>query len=52
LDLVATWSFTSFASLQGGYAHFFAGDYVKDSLSAHGGATDADYIFGQLTFNF
>jgi hypothetical protein len=52
VDLVATLALSSFASVQAGYAHFFAGDYVKDSLAKHGGATDADYGYAQLTFNF
>ena len=52
LDLTATWMMTSFASLQGGFAHFFAGDYVKDSLNGHGGRADADYVYAQLSFNF
>jgi hypothetical protein len=52
LDLTATLAMTSYASVQGGYAHFFAGDYVKDSLAGHGGAADADYVYAQMTFNF
>jgi hypothetical protein len=52
LDLTATLAICTFASVQGGYAHFFAGDYVKDSLAAHGGAADADYVYAQLVFNF
>jgi hypothetical protein len=52
LDLVATWAITGYASLQGGYAHFFAGDYIRDSLSGHGGSTDADYFYAQVTFSF
>jgi hypothetical protein len=52
-DLVLTYNFTSYAQLQGGYGHFFAGDYIKESLSAPGfGYTDADYIYLQSTFNF
>jgi hypothetical protein len=34
------------------YAHFFAGDYVKDSLAGHRGAADADYVYAPLAFNF
>jgi hypothetical protein len=52
LDLVATHAITSYASLQAGYAHFFAGAYVKDSLAGHGGKADADFGYTQLTFNF
>lgn len=52
LDLVATWTATKWASLQGGYGHFFVGDYVKDSLSSTGGATDADWVYLQMLVNF
>jgi hypothetical protein len=52
LDFTATLAMTAYASVQAGCAHFFAGDYVKDSLGAHGGAADAGYIYAQLTFNF
>ena len=52
LDLTATWMMTSFASAQGGFAHFFAGDYVRESLNGHGGRADADYVYAQLSFNF
>ncbi len=52
LDLTATLAVTSYAFVQGGYAHFFAGDYVRESLAGHGGQADADYVYAQLTFNF
>jgi hypothetical protein len=52
LDLTASYAITRFASAQAGYSHFFAGDYVKNSLAGHGGAMDADYFYAQLTCNF
>lgn len=52
LDLTATYTITPFATLQAGYSHFFIGEYVRNSLSATTGATDANYIYTQLTFNF
>ncbi len=53
LDLVLTYNFTSYAQVQGGYSHFFVGDYVKDSLSAPGfGSVDADYVYLQTTLKF
>ncbi|MDB6065715.1 MAG: hypothetical protein JWR26_1923 [Pedosphaera sp.] len=52
-DLVLTYNFTSYAQVQGGYSHFFVGNYVKQSLSAPGfGSTDANYLYLQTTFRF
>ncbi len=52
-DLVLTYNFTPFAQLQGGYGHFFVGNYVKESLSAPGfGSHDANYLYLQTKFNF
>jgi hypothetical protein len=52
IDLIATYAVKPYAILQGGYGHFFVGDYVKDSLSGTGGAKDADWLYAQMTFNF
>ena len=52
LDLVATYTITSFALVSSGYGHLFAGEYLKNSLATTGGATDGNYLFAQLTFNF
>ena len=52
VDLIVTCALRPYATLQGGYGHFFVGDYVKSSLAPTGGATDADYLYGQFTFNF
>jgi hypothetical protein len=52
LDLTASYAIKSFAIAQAGCGHFFVGDYVKDSLAGSGGATDANYLYAQLTFNF
>jgi hypothetical protein len=52
LDLVATYSPKNFASLQAGYGHFFVGEYVRDSLQAVGGASDANWVYVQAVFNF
>lgn len=52
-DLVLTYNFTSDLQIQGGYGHFFVGDYVKESLSAPNfGHTDANYLYLQTKFNF
>jgi hypothetical protein len=52
IDLVATYSFKHYGSLQAGLAHFFVGDYVKSSLAGIGGGRDATVLYAQLTFNF
>lgn len=53
LDLVLTYNVTKFAQVQGGFGHFFAGDYIRDSLSAPGfGSTDANYLYLQTKINF
>lgn len=52
LDLVAAYAITPYSSAQAGYGHFFVGDYIKSSISGNGGATDANYLYAQLTFNF
>ena len=52
VDLVATYTYKTYGSVQAGYGHFFVGDYVNDSLASLGGATDADWAYLQLLFNF
>jgi hypothetical protein len=52
LDLVANYMLAGFAWMEAGFGHFFAGDYVRESLAAHSGATDANYVYAQLYFNF
>jgi hypothetical protein len=53
VDLILNYAFTSYASIQGGFGHFFVGDYVKESLSAPGfGSADANYIYLQARFSF
>lgn len=51
LDLIATYAVKNFGQLQAGYAHFFHGHYVKQSLAATG-SKDADWFYVQATFNF
>ena len=51
LDLVATYKLSTFGLLQGGYGHFFRGDYVRQSLAATG-SKDADWVFVQAVLNF
>ena len=53
LDLCCNYAFTSYAAIQGGFGHFFVGNYVKESLSAPGiGSSDANYLYLQTRFNF
>lgn len=55
LDLSATYAATSFAELQLGYGHFFAGDYLEQSLASDpktGGAVGADWFYAQAKLNF
>ena len=55
LDVVAKYAITSWSELHLGYAHFFAGDYIEQSVAsvpANGGAKDADWLYTQLTLNF
>ncbi len=53
VDLVAGYSVTRYALLEAGYGHFFAGDYIKQSLSSPAfGARDADYLYLQATISF
>jgi len=53
VDLIAGWAVTRYAQLEAGYAHFFHGDYIAQSLSAatHG-SRDADFFYLQLLVNF
>jgi hypothetical protein len=34
-----------------GYAHFFRGDYIKETFSV-AGSNDADWFYTQLLFRF
>ena len=53
LDLVATYKIKPWAVAQAGYAHFFTGGYIDQSLSGPAfGSKDADYVYLQTTFNF
>jgi hypothetical protein len=53
IDFVVGWAATRFAQLEAGYAHFFHGEYIAQSLSAptHG-ARDADFFYLQVNMNF
>jgi hypothetical protein len=53
LDLIAGWALTRFAQVEFGYARFFHGEYVAQSLSAPGfGGRDANFFYLQLNASF
>ncbi len=53
LDLNAVWKVTSWGHLQAGYAHFFIGDYIRQSAATGSfKAGDADWAYLQVAFNF
>jgi hypothetical protein len=49
IDVIATYALTKFASVQAGYGHFFAADYIHDSLAE---ASDANFVYAQVLLNF
>ncbi len=48
IDFIVTWNATKSLQFQGGYAHFFAGDYLADT----GPSDDADFGYLQATLSF
>jgi len=48
IDLLAQWAVNKNLVLEGGYSHFFAGDYLADT----GASDDADFGYLQLTLSF
>jgi hypothetical protein len=48
LDVIVTWKPLKQVSFQGGYSHFFAGDYLKDT----GAHDDADFAYIQTVIQF
>jgi hypothetical protein len=53
IDLIAAWALSPFINLEGGFSHFFHGNYISDSFSkVPGGATDAEWVWVQTTINF
>lgn len=55
LDIVATYQPLNWAEMQLGYGHFFAGDYLQqsvESIPANGSVTDADWAYVQLKLSF
>jgi hypothetical protein len=48
IDLVGRWTVSKHLTLEAGYCHFFAGEYVKDT----GPSDDADFGYLQTTISF
>jgi hypothetical protein len=48
VDFTVTWNVNKHLQVEGGYSHFFAGDYLADT----GPSDDADfgYVQAKLTF--
>jgi hypothetical protein len=51
IDLVIGWYPMIHTHLELGVSHYFAGDYIEESLADNGGATDASYVYFQVTLN-
>lgn len=55
LDFVVSWKVAKWLKLEGGYCHFFAGDYVLDSAGVLGDrrrADDARFGYAQVQMDF
>jgi hypothetical protein len=53
LDIIAGYAITRFAQLEVGFGHFFAGDYIDQSLASPlFGSEDANFVYTQATINF
>jgi hypothetical protein len=52
IDLIATYQAWSFLQIQGGFGHYFTGDYIDQTLQNLGGSHDANWVYlqAQLTF--
>ena len=48
VDFIVTWNACKYVQVQGGYSHFFAGDYLKGT----GFHSDADFGYVQATITF
>jgi hypothetical protein len=52
LDLVVSYSPKPFVQFQGGFGHFFTGNYVNQTFQNLGGSHDANWGYLQLLLNF
>ena len=51
IDLGVTYSVKNFLKLQGGYGHYFTGDYVNQAMGQVGGSHDANWFYVQATLS-
>ena len=53
VDFIISYAPVPYINFEGGVAHYFRGDYIKESWSAStsGGSKDASYAYAQVTFN-
>ena len=52
VDLTVNYTPFKWLKLQGGYSHFFAGDYVRQTAGGVNGGNDADFGYLQATLTF
>ena len=53
VDLIAGYAVARYSTIEVGYGHFFAGEYIKQSLAAPAsGSRDADWVYVQATVKF
>jgi hypothetical protein len=52
VDVIVTYQPKSFLQVQGGYGHYFTGDYVDQTFQNLGGSHDADWVYIQAQFTF
>lgn len=53
IDFIATYAISPQTTLEIGYAHFFTGDYIEQSLRSPAvGSTDANWVYVSLNVNF
>ena len=54
VDLVLNYKLFSFLDIEAGYAHFFSGEYVRDTATgtAKGADKDADWFYLQTVITF
>ena len=52
VDIIATYQPTKFLAVQGGFGHYFTGDYVNQTFQSLGGSHDANWVYVQAQFSF
>lgn len=52
IDLTVNWNVCKYAKVQGGYSHFFHGDFVTETEAGNNGNNDADFVYVQTTLSF